>query len=88
MIIRNDGKCPKNLHTDRRKEFYNSEVQKLLKKHNINSTYLLYVIILFHNEGLDRQTVQSYIKERHVKIIYIQWKLQMDLHPAASRIKL
>ena len=40
-IIRNDGRCPKNLHTDREKEFYNSDMQKLLKKHNINhySTY-------------------------------------------------
>jgi len=31
----------KNLHTDRGKEFYNLDVQKILKKHNINhySTY-------------------------------------------------
>ena len=40
-IIRDDGRCPKNLQTDRGKEFYNSNVQKLLKKHTINhySTY-------------------------------------------------
>lgn len=40
-IIRDDGRCPKNLQTDRGKEFYNGNVQKLLKKHNINhySTY-------------------------------------------------
>jgi len=40
-IIRNDGRCPKNLHIDKGKKFYNSDVQKLLKKHNINhySTY-------------------------------------------------
>jgi len=40
-IIRDDGRCPKNLHIDREKEFYNSDVQKLLKKCNINhySTY-------------------------------------------------
>ena len=42
-IIRDDCRCPKNLQTDMRKEFYNSDVQKLLKKHNINnySTYFV-----------------------------------------------
>jgi len=40
-IIRDNEKCPKNLQTDRGKEFYNANVQKLLKKHGINhySTY-------------------------------------------------
>jgi len=40
-IIQDDGKCPKNLQTDMGKEFYNANVQILLKKHNINhySTY-------------------------------------------------
>jgi len=40
-IIQDDGRCPKNLQTDMGKEFYNANVQKLLKKHNINhySTY-------------------------------------------------
>ncbi|KAG5319049.1 YMD3 protein, partial [Pseudoatta argentina] len=40
-ITRDDGRYPKNLHIDRGKEFYNSDVQKLLEKHNINyySTY-------------------------------------------------
>ena len=33
-IIREDGRCPKNLHTDRRNFIRN--VQKLLKKDNIN----------------------------------------------------
>ncbi|XP_077255649.1 uncharacterized protein LOC143893809 [Temnothorax americanus] len=35
-IIRDGGRCPKNLQTDKRKEFYNTNGQKLLKKHNIN----------------------------------------------------
>ena len=38
----NSRRCPKNLHKiDIGKEFYNANVQKLLKKHNINhySTY-------------------------------------------------
>ena len=35
-IIRDDKRCPKNLQTDMGKEFYNTNVQKLLKKHNIN----------------------------------------------------
>jgi len=35
-IIRHDGRCPKNLQTDMGKEFYNANMQKLLKKHNIS----------------------------------------------------
>lgn len=40
-IIQHDGRCPKNLQTDRGKEFYNVTMQALLKKHDINhySTY-------------------------------------------------
>lgn len=40
-IIRESGRCPKNLQTDMGKEFYNADVQKVLKKHDINhySTY-------------------------------------------------
>jgi len=35
-IIRDDRRCPKNLQTDMGKEFYNANMQKLLKKCNIN----------------------------------------------------
>ncbi|XP_043263174.1 uncharacterized protein LOC122403621 [Colletes gigas] len=40
-IIRDGGRYPKNLQTDKGKEFYNANVQKLLSKYNINhySTY-------------------------------------------------
>jgi len=40
-IIRASGRCPRNLQTDMGKEFYNADVQKILKKHDINhySTY-------------------------------------------------
>ncbi|XP_036147873.1 uncharacterized protein LOC118647319 [Monomorium pharaonis] len=40
-IIRESARCPKNLQTDKGKEFYNADVQKILKKHDINhySTY-------------------------------------------------
>ncbi|XP_018393518.1 PREDICTED: uncharacterized protein LOC108772484 [Cyphomyrmex costatus] len=40
-IIRESGRCPKNLQTDMGKKFYNANVQKVLKKHDINhySTY-------------------------------------------------
>jgi len=34
-IIRASGKCPKNLQTDMGKEFYNADVQKILKKHDV-----------------------------------------------------
>jgi len=35
-IIQNDGRCPKNLQTDMGKEFYSANIQKILKKHDIN----------------------------------------------------
>jgi len=34
--------------------------------------------------GLDRRTDQSYVEERHMETIYVQWKLQMDRHSAVS----
>jgi len=43
-IIRDDGRCPKNLQTDMENEFYNTNVQKLLKKHNINH-YSMYSVM-------------------------------------------
>ncbi|KAG5324087.1 YMD3 protein, partial [Pseudoatta argentina] len=40
-IVRESRRCPKNLQTDMGKEFYNADVQKILKKHDVNhySTY-------------------------------------------------
>ncbi|XP_018046647.1 PREDICTED: uncharacterized protein LOC108686078 [Atta colombica] len=35
-IIRASERCPKNLQTDMGKEFYNVDVQKILKKHDVN----------------------------------------------------
>jgi len=43
-VIRDDERCPKNVQTDRGKEFYNASVQKLMKKHNINH-YLMYSVM-------------------------------------------
>jgi len=67
-IFRNNEKRPKNLQTNRGKEFYNANMQKLLKKHNIN------YFDVFCNEGLNCRTVQSY-EEWHVETVYTQWKL-------------
>jgi len=33
-IIRDDGRCPKNLYTDRGKEFYNSDAETLEEIYN------------------------------------------------------
>ena len=54
-IIQDGGTCPKNLLTDRGKEFYNSNVQKLLKKHNIHhySTYSI----------MKASLIQQYVEE-------------------------
>jgi len=40
-ILQDDKRCPNNLQTDKGKEFYNTNVQNLLKKYSINhySTY-------------------------------------------------
>jgi len=40
-IIRDSKRCPKNKQTDMGKEFYNADVPRLVRKHNINhySTY-------------------------------------------------
>ncbi|KAL6445443.1 hypothetical protein ACFW04_000785 [Cataglyphis niger] len=40
-IIRDSKRCPRNMQTDMGKEFYNTAVQRLMKKHDINhySTY-------------------------------------------------
>ncbi|KAL6417007.1 hypothetical protein ACFW04_014717 [Cataglyphis niger] len=40
-IIRDSKRCPRNMQTDMGKEFYNTDVQRLMKKHDINhySTY-------------------------------------------------
>ncbi|KAL6419449.1 hypothetical protein ACFW04_011398 [Cataglyphis niger] len=42
-IIRDSKRCPRNMQTDMGKEFYNINVQRLIKKHDINhySTYSL-----------------------------------------------
>lgn len=40
-IVRNYNRCPKNLQTDKGKEFYNADVRRFIEKHSINhySTY-------------------------------------------------
>jgi len=50
------------------KEFYNANVQNLLKKHQP-------LFDVFRNEDIGRRTVQPYIEERHMKIVYAQQKL-------------
>jgi len=77
-IVRDNGRCSKNLHTDREKEFYNSDVQKLLKKYDINH-YSMYSVMKVSNS--------STVEERHVETIYAQWKLQMDGHSAISLLQ-
>ena len=72
-IIRVDGRCPKNLQTDMGKEFYNANVQELLKKHNMYN-YSTYSIMKAF-ERLVMRLVQSYIEKRYVETIYAQWKL-------------
>ena len=39
-LIRASGRCLKNLQTDIGKEFYNVDVQKILKKHDVNHYFM------------------------------------------------
>ena len=57
------------LQTDMGKEFYNDDVQKILKKHNFNyySTY----------STLKASVVQLYAQTRHVEDVYTQRQLQV-----------
>ncbi|KMQ91127.1 hypothetical protein RF55_9047 [Lasius niger] len=43
-IMRDDARCPRNLQTDRGKEFYNAEVLRITKKRKINH-YLMYSVM-------------------------------------------
>jgi len=52
-IIQKSKRCPKKLQTDIEKEFYNVDMQRLLKKHNINQ-YSMF------SEGIGRQVIQSH----------------------------
>ena len=53
-IIQGDERCSKNLQIDIGKEFYNANVQILLKKHVINH-YSTYSVM----ENVSRRTIQS-----------------------------
>ncbi|XP_011049755.1 PREDICTED: uncharacterized protein LOC105143259 [Acromyrmex echinatior] len=68
-IIQTSGRCPKNLQMDMGKEFYNADMQKILKKHDVNhySTYST----LKTNSG----AVQSHAQKRHVEDVYTQRQL-------------
>ena len=66
------------------KKFYNTDIQKILKKHNVNhySTYstLKKSMVERFNRTLKNGT--------HVENIYNQWQLQVGRWAAASRITL
>jgi len=51
-----------------KEEFYNANVQKLLKKHNINQHYSTYSI-------MKSSVVELYVEKGYMETIYAQWKL-------------
>jgi len=65
-IIRDDRRCPKNLHTDRAKGILQLGWAETLEE--AQHQPLFYVL---RNESLSR-TVQPYVEERHVETIYAQ----------------
>jgi len=80
-IIKKSDKHPKNLQTDMRKEFYDADVQRLVKKHGINhySTYLVLNALVVE---------QLHAEERHVKDVYAQRQLQVVRPVMAFRVEL
>jgi len=82
-IIRASGRCPKNLQTDMGKEFYKADVQKILKKHDVNhySTY----------STLKASVVERFnrtLKNDDVEDVYAQRQLQVNRRTAAFRVRL
>ncbi|XP_012060633.1 PREDICTED: uncharacterized protein LOC105623870 [Atta cephalotes] len=78
-IIRASGRCPKNLQTDMEKEFYNVDVQKVLKKHDVNhySTYsTLKVVVERFNRTLKNDMWKMFKLNGNYK-----WKEQVDELP-------
>ncbi|XP_029659116.1 uncharacterized protein LOC115233045 [Formica exsecta] len=53
-IIRDSERCLRNMQTDMGKEFYNADVQRLVKKHDINhySTYSVLKVVERFNRTL------------------------------------
>ncbi|KAL6417035.1 hypothetical protein ACFW04_014743 [Cataglyphis niger] len=50
-IIRDSKRCPRNMQTDMGKEFYNTDVQRLMKKHDQS------LLHIFNVEGIGRRTI-------------------------------
>ncbi|XP_011164144.1 uncharacterized protein LOC105198970 [Solenopsis invicta] len=69
-IIKKSGRCLRNLQPDMGKEFYNVDVQKLLKKHNINhySTYsVMKALIKRFNRTLKQKIWKIFTLQRSYK---------------------
>ena len=81
-IVRESERCPKNLQTDMGKEFYNADVQNILKKHNVNhySTYLT----------LKASVVERFNRtlKNDMEDVYTQRQLQVGRRAAPSPVRL
>jgi len=63
-IIQVSGRCPKNLQMDIGKEFYNADVQKILKKHDVN-----------HYSTLKPSVVERFNRTLKNNMEDVQWQL-------------
>jgi len=81
-IIRESGRCPRNLQIDMGKEFYNADVQRLVKKHGQS------LFDVFGVKGIGHHAIQSHAEGQHVEDVYTPRKLQVDRRAAASRVRL
>jgi len=71
-IIRACGRCPKNLQTDMGKKFNNADVQKILKKHDVNH-YSMYSTLKASVIERFNRTLKNDMKD-----VYAQRQLQVD----------
>ncbi|XP_076248062.1 uncharacterized protein LOC143187729 [Calliopsis andreniformis] len=65
-------RCPKNLQTDQEKKFYNADVQRFLKKHNINQ-YSTYSVMKASIEERFNRTLKHHIWKLFVLIGTYRW---------------
>ncbi|XP_076247935.1 uncharacterized protein LOC143187592 [Calliopsis andreniformis] len=65
-------RCPKNFQTDQEKKFYNADVQRSLKKHNINQ-YSTYSVMKASIEERFNRTLKHHIWKLFVLIGIYRW---------------
>ncbi|KAL6416804.1 hypothetical protein ACFW04_014830 [Cataglyphis niger] len=78
-ITRNSKRCPKNLQTDKGKEFYNTEMRKFAKEHEMNH-YSTYSVMKASIVKRFNRTLKN-----SMEIFHFKRNVQVDRRAAPSR---